>query len=377
MKILQISSTFFPVNGGQEKVVYEISKRLVKRGHKVDILTTDMLCTGKVKEKERKDGVNIIRIKNNFYLGGYGFSEEAKKWLEDNRENYDVAHSHGYNRFLSEFSIWALRNKLPTIFTPHGFIHTKKNYLFKIIHDLTVGRLIKNATQLTALTKLDFENYKKLGVEKEKITEVPNGVDIKKFSKITRKGVSKFKKKYGLLKTVLFVGRIHESKGIQYLIEAIKDIDCKLMIIGEDVGYKKELEKKIKNLNLEKKVIFTGHLEEKEKITAYKACDIFVLFSEWEGFGITVIEAMAAGKPVIVSNRGSLPFLVKDKKEGFVIPFKNVNILRGKIKFLLGKNKIAGKMGKSGAEEVKKYDWESVVSRYLEVYKKAQRNRNE
>ena len=377
MRILQITSTFFPVAGGQERVVYEISKRLVKKGHQVDILTTDLLCNNKVKRKEKQEGINIIRLKNNLYLGGYGFSKEAFKWLKDNWKKYDLVHSHGYNRFLSELSLWILKEKLPLIFTPHGFIHTRKNYLFKFIHDLTVGRVIGNADKLTALTKLDFIDYKRLGVEEEKIAEIPNGVDIKKFGKIDEGNVSIFRKKYQLSKTILFVGRIHESKGLRYLIEAVKDIDCKLMIVGEDAGYKKKLENRIRNLGIKNKVIFTGHLEEKEKITSYHACDVFVLFSEWEGFGITVIEAMASRKPVIVSDRGSLPFLVENRQEGFIVPFKNINGLKEKINFLLKKKKAAKQMGLNGLKKAKGYNWEKIVEMYLKVYKEIIGAKNE
>ena len=377
MRILQITGTFFPVAGGQERVVYEISKRLVKKGHQVDILTTDLLCNNKVKRKEKQGGINIIRLKNNLYLGGYGFSKEAFKWLKDNWKKYDLVHSHGYNRFLSELSLWILKEKLPLIFTPHGFIHTRKNYLFKFIHDLTVGRVIGNADKLTALTKLDFIDYKRLGVEEEKIAEIPNGVDIKKFGKIDEGNVSIFRKKYQLSKTILFVGRIHESKGLRYLVEAVKDIDCKLMIVGEDAGYKKKLENRIRNLGIKNKVIFTGHLEEKEKITSYHACDVFVLFSEWEGFGITVIEAMASRKPVIVSDRGSLPFLVENRQEGFIVPFKNINGLKEKINFLLKKKKAAKQMGLNGLKKAKGYNWEKIVEMYLKVYKEIIGAKNE
>ena len=371
MRILQITSTFFPVDGGQERVVYEISKRLVKQGHRVDILTTNLLCKEKVKNKEKIDGINVIRLKNDFYLGGYGFSKEAMSWLEKNWKNYAVVHSHGYNRFLSEFSVWALGGKLPVIFTPHGFIHTKRNYFFKVIHDITLGKWIRKADRLTALTKLDFIDYKKLGISKEKVIEIPNGVDVKEFSKGTKKEVDKFKKKYGLSKTVLFVGRIHESKGLQYVIEAIKNIDCKLLIIGEDAGYKKELERKIRDIGIGDKVIFMGHLEDKDKIAAYHSCDLFVLFSEWEGFGITVIESMAAGKPVIVSDRGSLPFLVGNGKEGFIVPFKDIDNLKKRMKFLLEENKISKQIGLKGLKKSRKYDWKNIVNNYLKAYKSA------
>lgn len=371
MKILQITSTFLPVIGGQEKVVEELSTKLKKLKHDITILTTDLFCGGKNLPKEEKiNGLRIVRCKNDFFLGGYGYSKETINWLKQNWKKYDVIHSHGYNRFLSEFAVYYLRKKRPVVFTPHGFIHTKKNYFFKIIHDLTIGRFIKYAKICTALTKLDFREYKKLGVKKEKIIELPNGINIENFKKINKKNLESFKKKYGLEKNiVLHVGRIHKSKGLNYLVKAIKELDVKLLIVGEDAGYKEELLKKIKRLGLADKIIFTGPLDGKNLSKAYLACDVFVLFSEWEGFGIVVIEAMAAGKPVIVSDRGSLPYLIEEDKTGLIVPFKNIKLLEKNIDFLLNNKKVAQTMGENGKKVAKDYDWNKIIKRYEEIYK--------
>ena len=83
-----------------------------------------------------------------------------------------------------------------------------------------------------------------------------------------------------------------------------------------------DIVRKILEEGVEKKVVFVGSLKDNGLISMYHASEMFVLFSEWEGFGIVVIEAMAAGKPVIVSNRGSLPYLVTNKKNGLIVKFK-------------------------------------------------------
>jgi glycosyltransferase involved in cell wall biosynthesis len=373
MKILQITSTFFPVLGGQEKVVYEISKRLAEKGHEVTILTTDLFAEKeKYTKEETLDKIKILRFKNKYFLGGYGYSPDAINWLKKNWKKYDIVHSHGYNRYLSEIALKVLYKKIPLIFSPHGFIHTKKNYLFKIIHDLTIGRYIRKANYCTALTKLDFKEYKRLGVKERKILEIPNGVDFEEFSKEDKKEISKIKKEYG--KFILYVGRIHKSKGLQYVIEAIKDIDIKLLIVGKDSGYKKELEKISEGMKIRSKIVFLGGIIDKKLIDFYKASEAFVLFSEWEGFGIVAIEAMAAGKPLIVSDRGSLPYLVKEGKQGFVVEFKNVQKLSNKIEEILTNKKLQEKMGKEGIKTSKNYDWKKIVNKYEEVYKNAKNN---
>lgn len=371
MKILQITSTFFPVMGGQEKVVYEISKGLVDKGHEVTILTTDLFSDNKLPKKETIEGMNVVRFENKFFLGGYGYSPKAMNWLKDNWEDYDAIHSHGYNRFLSEFSVNYLKDKKPAIFTAHGFHHTKKNYFFKMIHDLTLGKFLRYAKKCTALTKLDFEKYANLGVKKTNIVEIPNGIHLSDFQNIGEKVLSKVRKKFGLKEDfILCVGRIHRSKGFQYVIDAIKNLKTNLVIVGRDFGYKKELEEKIKKLEVGNKVKFLEEVNDKELISIYKLSEFFILFSEFEGFGVTVLETMAAGKPIIVSDRGSLPLLVEEGKTGFVVPFKNVEKLTKKINFLLKNNSKRVELGENCKVVSKGYDWKEIINNYEDIYRK-------
>jgi len=315
MKILQISNSFSPIIGGQEKVVLEISKRLVSKGHQVTVLTSDYMCEKKCPKNEILNGIKIIRLKNKRWLAGYGHVPDLSKWIKKNYSKFDLAHLHGFNRYMAEFGLKFLYNKIPTVFSAHGFNHTKKNLIFKKIHDKTIGNFLKKADLCTALTKLDFIEYKKLGIKKSNIIEIANGVDIESFIK-NKKDIERFKKKYNLgVNVLLAIGRIHESKGIQHIISAIKRIDCQLLIVGPDGGYKKILEAQIKKERLEDKIIFAGILDEQDIITAGFSSKICLLTSTWEGFGIAAIEGMAAGLPVIGSNHGALPFLIKKQKK--------------------------------------------------------------
>ena len=370
MKILQITSSFYPIIGGQEKVVLETAKGFVRNGHDVTILTTDLFCEDKdLPSEEIMEGVKVVRLKNKYSLKGYGYSSGAIKWLKENGKNYDIAHSHGYNRFLSEYALFYFRKKIPTVFSAHGFIHTKKNYFFKILHDLTIGKFVRYADKCTALTELDYNGYSSLGVSKERIIDLPNGVDVKKYDHPNKKHIASLKKKFGLNgRTLLYTGRIHKSKGLNYVLEAIKDLDCKFLIVGQDAGYKEELVKLSKELGVEDKVVFAGCLPDDEFIASYYASDIFVLFSEWEGFGIVAIEAMASGKPLVVSDRGSLPFVVEDGKTGYVVPFENVDALKDKLILLLDDPKKRKSMGGAGKNNSKQYSWDSIITVLSKVY---------
>jgi len=370
MKILQITSTpvFYP--GGMERVIWEISKRLAKK-HEVVILQTNLYDKKTKYEKiETKDDVKIITCKS-FFLFGYGYSLEFKKALKRIWKDFDVVHIHGCGRFTTDFSLKFLKDKIPIVFTSHGFFHSKKAKIFKFFDRRILKKGFRNVRFANALTKAEFDEYNNFGISNERIVEIPNGIDLKKFKKDDG-DVEDLRKKYGLGdKVVLYVGRIHESKGLGFLVRAVEDIDCQVLIVGRDGGYRKELESLAERLGIQDRIIFTGGVSEKDLISSYFASDVFVLPSQHEGFGIVVIEAMAAGLPVIVSDRGSLPYIVKDGVDGFVLKYGDVEELKKGMKKLLGDKDLGRKFGKEGGKSVKKYDWDRVVEKYERIYKKA------
>jgi glycosyltransferase involved in cell wall biosynthesis len=188
-----------------------------------------------------------------------------------------------------------------------------------------------------------------------------------KFKKPSLGDLNSFRKKHHLnKKTLLYVGRIHASKGLQQVIESIKSIDCKFLIVGKDAGYKNILIKEIKEQGTENRVIFAENLNDEEVVKAYYSSDAFVLFSEWEGFGIVVIEAMAAGIPVVVSDNGALPYLVKDNKNGYVS--KSPEQLRTKIILALDKNK---KVMKNAKLFSRQFSWDNLNKKCELLYEKA------
>lgn len=365
MKILQISSVPVDYLGGTEKVIRELSSELIKK-HDVTILQTTLYESSRKESIQKKGRLKIITCKNDYFAGGLGYSKKFKAILRKIWMNYDVVHVHGYGRFTSDFALKFLKNKKPVVFTAHGFFHSKKNSFIKKVHLKTSGKLIKNSAICTALTGIEKEKYLGLGVKKEKIKIIPNGIDLEEFSV---KQDNNFKKKYSNGKKILlYVGRISESKGLQYVLKALKNIDAKFLIVGRDAGYKKTIEKIISENRLNSKVEIIGDADNKSIPKFYSIADIFVLFSEWEGFGISVLEAMASGKPVIVSDRGALPIIVKNNQEGFVVPFKNVKLLRVKIKELLNNSSLSKKMGIQGLKKSKNYIWKKIVKKYEEAY---------
>jgi len=371
MKILHITSTpvFYP--GGMEKVIWEISKKLSKN-HEVTILQTNLYDEKKNYEKVvSREGVKVITCKNNFFFFGYGYSLEFKKILKSIWKDYDLVHVHGCGRFTTDYSLNFLKRKLPLVFTSHGFFHTRDEGFLKFFNKLLLKRNFKNVDYFTALTSKEFGEYGSYGVPQEKIFEVPNGIELKNF-KMNSEKVLNFKKKYGLKgRTILFVGRIHESKGLDSLVKSIKDIDCKLLIVGRDSGYRKDLEILSKKLGVSEKIIFMGSVSEEDLITAYFSSEVFSLPSRHEGFGIVIIEAMAAGLPLVVSDRGSLPELVKAGKNGFLFKFGDVISLSKHLNNVLNNKNLRKRISKENLRKSQKYDWSRIVKMYEDIYRKS------
>jgi len=141
------------------------------------------------------------------------------------------------------------------------------------------------------------------------IAIIPNGVDLEEFSKLP--SYEKAKKAIGLKETkryILFLSRLHRKKGLDLLVEswmrlATSNSDWDLLVVGpvSDEKYVRKIKKRILSNSLSDRVIFTGMLSGKKRLEAYAASDLFVLPSHSENFGITVLEALASGIPVITS----------------------------------------------------------------------------
>jgi len=239
MKILQISSARVQYPGGTERAVLEISKRLSKR-HEVTILQTNLYEEDQEFERLSEiKNLKIITCKNEFFLGGFGYSKDFKEVLKKIYRGFDIIHIHGHGRFTSDFALRFLNGKKPLIYTAYGFFHTKKHKIMKEAYNLFFKHLKKNFL-CTALTEIEYNQYRELKIPKDKIKILPIGIDFKKLQ---------IKKKHNFFENkryLIYVGRIHKSKGIQHILKAIEGQNLNLLIVGKDAGYKDEIKRLIK-----------------------------------------------------------------------------------------------------------------------------------
>ena len=384
MKILQISTSFKPAweTGGTNRVAYEISKNLVEKGHEVTVFTTDR---GRKRVNVQKnqpvlvDGIRVYYFRNiSNYLAikkkivtPYYLPIIAKKEAKD----FDVIHIHEHRTLLAAIiPHYAKKYNIPYVLQAHGSVLPifQKQRLKKIFDIFFGYRILKDASKVIALTKTEAVQYKKMGVDEDKIEIVPNGIDLSEYENLPERG--EFRKKYSIRdyeKVVLYIGRLHKSKGIDLLAKAFTDIfkklnNVRLVLVGPDDGYLSALNGIIQELKLDDKVLFTGFVSNEEKMTAFVDADVFVTPS-FSGFPVTFLESCACGTPIITTNNGDELDWIQNKV-GYVVEYDK-DQLRDAIIKVLGDEKLKENFGKKGKKLVReKFSWDKIVEQVENVY---------
>jgi len=382
MKILQIAQCFPPAIGGVETHVYNISKGLVDRGSEVVVYCSNLAAANAESVLPAKywnheiDGIKVRRF-------------PAFKLIKPTRttimpsmlfallkeENIDIIHAHSYGYFPMYCSYLPSRMKrVPLVFTPHFSVETTVPSALRKIYDSSLGNLsLRSADRIIAITRTEKGELERITGFSSKISVIPNGVDVALFEDQTLG--TKFKRKYGLQKDiVLFVGRLAYSKGLTYLFQAIPNVieqypDVHFVFVGKDWGIKETLVCQAKKLGVADCTIFTGPLFGNEFLGAYQAADVFVLPSiAGEAFGIVLLEAMAAGKPVIASNVGGICDLVTNNVNGFLVTPADAEALAENLLTLLRNKELAFQMGTINKLKAQKYSWKEIVKELEKLY---------
>jgi glycosyltransferase involved in cell wall biosynthesis len=330
LKILQIVYAFYPPysESGNSRVAYEISKGLARKGHDVAVCTTNVLAGEKMFDPKKKvyniDGFKVHYHRSLFYkphafvplFYSQGVVDEIK-----NISDYDVIHLHE-NRFYTSILLhhYAKKYGIPYVLQAHGDLPRISKHGPKVLFDVFFGyRLLRDASKVIALTNTEAEQYKSMGVPYERIAVIPNGIDLSEYADLPPKG--SFKKKFNIQdkeKIVLYLGRIHRIKGVDILVRAFANVikkldDVRLVVVGPDDGYLSELEALIKALKIEDQVLISGPLYGRDKLDAYVDADVYVLPSRYEIFGMTALESVACGTPVILTENCGIAEYFRDK----------------------------------------------------------------
>lgn len=402
MRILQIPRRFVKEDwGGTETVILETSKCLTAMGHHTQIVCPDILATTR---EEHIEGICVKRFP--YFYPYYGISKDARKILDKRGGNIfsfalmrqlrrmpaNIFHLHTGKRIGGLASYIARRRNIPFVISLHGGVYdvpqqqreswtspTKGAIEWGKFLGLWVGSrsVLQNAAAIICVGQKEHEEVQKRFPHKRTLF-LPNGVDIAHFSQQCR--AENFREKHHIAtnkKVMLQVGRIAPQKNQLFSVELVKEIRKKhnahLVLIGpvNDHIYFAKIQKYIRENNLNEHVTIIPGLQAKsvELLEAYHTCQLFLLPSIHEPFGIVILEAWAAQKAVVASNVGGIPSFVTSQKNALLSKVNDKKQFLTAIDKIMNDTNYAKNLAENGFREAQqKYSWQKITRDLVSLY---------
>lgn len=360
MKVLQVTNHFSPCVGGVERVVEGLCKSLMEKGHVSDVACLDTCAYSdkKLPSSEEYEGARVFRLPYTD-LKFYKLAPGVLRLLRD----YDVIHVHGMGFFSDYLAITRHFHKKPLILNTHGgFFHTEERKWIKKIYSLWNRLSLRAFDRIIADSGSDETAFSAIS---SNIEHIPNGIILDEFRVERRPGPC----------TLLYVGRVSRNKRIDCLIETAALVkktvpEVRLEIVGEDwKGARKELEALAEKRGVKKNIEFFGKIDKSELLERLSRATFFVSASEYEGFGISAIESMAAGCPVVLNDIPAFREFVSHGRNGFLVDFSDYVSAAALLTDLAGKD--LSEISREAVATAARYDWKTVVGKIESVYNKA------
>ena len=388
MKILQLGK-FYPIRGGVEKVMWDLTAGLSARG-----IDCDMLCA--------RLPVDAVDLKDRWMLpdgfeGGQYLSDEPLvmrfnehgrvicvpahrkvaatmlssamiDWLKEHGKEYDVIHVHHPDP-MACLALWMSHYKGKVVLHWHSDILKQKG-LLKMYLPLQRW-LIRRADRIVGTTPVYVRESPYLQNSQDKVDYIPIGVNEMQPDHVK---VERIKSKYPGKKIIYSLGRLVGYKGYDYLVEAMKYLpDNYQLVIGGQGPLEGELQRKASSLGVSDRVEFLGWVEDDDSASWFGACDVFVLSSIWktEAFAIVQVEAMSCGKPVVATkiSGSGVPWVNADGVSGLNVPVEDSKALADAIFALTGDEAVYASFGAAARKRYEElFTYSRMIDNCLEIY---------
>lgn len=364
-------------HGGTEIAAYNLATQMAKRDNEIDVFTTSINSKNSI---EIYPHMRIHRYATSFKIA----SANASFKLIYKPLNYDldIVHAHSPIPYSDlPALLYAKRKNIPFVLT-YQFDgqetggSTMRNMGVSIYNKVFINKVLGSAEVIIATTRSYAEKSPFLKNYLDKIVVIPNGINIEEVTTTHTQEECRTKLSLPIDSLIiLFFGSLVEYKGPDILLKAFKDVlndfpNSKLIFAGRGQMFT-ELEKLVVELDIKDNVIFAGFVEEEIKPLYFKAADIFCLPSTnmAESFGIVNLEAMASGIPIISSNLGGIPDIVKHGENGLLAKPCDVQSLAYELRCLLENTKLRKRLGDNGKRLVKNYSWDKIALETENLYR--------
>ncbi len=371
MKILQVASYYAPTLGGMETVLQDLSEGLLAAGDQVTVLCSSPTRRG---ADEIMTGVRVIRSPSLGKLLSQPLTPQLPFTLRRLHRSFDLVHLHMPNP-LAEAAVASLPRAVPIVVTYHADVIRQK--ALKPLYGPVRRAVLARSRRIVVPTENHIRYSEVLPAFADKCTVVPFGIARARYLMTTasRARARDLRSLHG--RFVLFVGRLVYYKGLPQLIESMRDVDAKLgkLVIVGDGPLRREIEAKVESLHLHDRVTLAGAVPSAELNAYLEACQLLVLpsISRSEGFGMTQLEGMLFGKPLVTTRLPSGVQLVNvDGQTGLQVPPLDTRALAGALTRLLSDNALRVSMGAAALERVEsRFSLGQMIRGYREAYRQA------
>ncbi len=376
LRVLHVIASMAAEWGGTATAVTGLTKALGNVGVHSEIVTTTSASEGPLLPTphltrhcfERGLGARVWS----------GYSRTLAAHLERAIDDFDIVHVHG----IWHFGGWlaariAKRKGVPYVASLRGELDGRrlrhKRLKKRIYRALLLDAMLRNANALHAVSAAECEHAAQLGL-KTPVFVCPNGVDLAAFDELAGEGTPTEHEALRNRRVVLYMGRIESLKGLDVLAQAFIDVakerdDVALLVAGRDEdGTLDAMHRTLREAGMADRVVLAGFLVGEQKAAALARADMFVLSSYSEGFSNAVVEALAAGLPVVISHECNFPE-VEEADAGFVVPSATAPVAKA-IATILADADLAKRMGENARRLIEDhYQWPAIANRMAQRYR--------
>lgn len=359
MRYVDVNPFFYPYKGGIENRMHDIARLLAARGHDVTILTGRLPDTSD--EEVTEWGYRVVRLPSRLigrynppYISSKGVLE-ALRSMDADVVNYNYRWAPSYNKDLKRYDG-------PKTFTYHnmwgegiGIEHTVSE-----VNDDLFRSTLGTFDRIICVSRYVQDDLVRRGIPRERTDYVPPCMEMPEMKEVPEE------------RFILSFGRLVRTKGLDVLMEAMRDVDCRLVVCGKGPEEEK-LKKQCSRLGVDGRVDFRGYVSEEEKESLISRCMFHVMPSLFESFGLAALESMRRGKPVVFSEVNGLPEVVGDG--GIGVPAKDPKALAEAMNAMIDDPGLRQEKGVLARRQAETYTWDRHIGHLEGILESVARDR--